>query len=902
MHTLSTGLALLSLLAWAGPGASAAAGAEVAPDIAALSVPVGGAMQLYFHGGTGPFRVQKRQSMESPWVDIPEAKVTAVNTGVYLALLPMGPDDYAFYRVVSEAETIVELKGWTVRLEVSAPTNGLYFTPGEQPVVTVRLLDNFAQDLGPSDFASLNLYMYGPQEPEKVVTAVKLLNASTNRAARPHHYIDLKTSPGVEMANNVFTYRLQPVTDEAPGTYRIALNAVRGSDAMQQVMRFTDVQIGTANVERSVVSNTKCASCHQGAISGKMYMHHVDPGRSPVGSWALDLEPVSSCKACHNNDGYAAYTDTNAPGGRVSDAWVLRVHGVHMGEELRNTFNTNSVNGNFRDYTHVVFPADIRKCTTCHIDERWKTHPTRQACGACHDNTWFGEVADKPPTMTAHRGGPRFTDKSCGVCHPPEGPSTDEFTFSVEESHAVARHPTNAVEIALSRPANGTHYVAGETPVASIVIKNDAGESIGDHTKVTAANFASANFYVYGPRSMSVPVLTSKARAGADVYRPSVTCSVNPPWNIDGKVFTVAINGSAPVNITIVGTPGAVTAAQVVSSLNPVITNLNGGAIASVSSGRVRIQTLIRGSNARIAIYDGEVTTVMGWKAKGVTLDPDVTVAAGSTVGNDLRPVTNPNPLDWIETNVVRTTTNILYQLGDVAGLAPGTYVAFAYYTPAANNTLGITNSAGLGVTTFQIGTATAEKRIAVNCTACHGETIFHLYEAHVHPAQFDPDQCKACHDYGHEAGGEMFKNQGGTSLNGWSGFGAMPISRRVHGVHRGNYLEHPEQIYANATVDTFGHIIYPQDIRNCTSCHAESDTWKQKPSRIACLACHDEDAAKVHGMLMTYMPDPNDPYGPKAMESCEVCHGAGKAYSPDKVHSIADPYVPPYPRAPREP
>ena len=136
---------------------------------------------------------------------------------------------------------------------------------------------------------------------------------------------------------------------------------------------------------------------------------------------------------------------------------------------------------------------------------------------------------------------------------------------------------------------------------------------------------------------------------------------------------------------------------------------------------------------------------------------------------------------------------------------------------------------------------------------------------------------------------------------SGRSGFGAMPISRKVHGVHRGNYLEHPEQVYANATVDTFGHIIFPKDIRNCTKCDAETDTWKQKPARIVCLACHDSDAAKVHGLLMTYIPDPNDPYGSRAQESCEVCHGEDAAFSPDKVHSIANPYVPPYPQAPRE-
>jgi hypothetical protein len=51
----------------------------------------------------------------------------------------------------------------------------------------------------------------------------------------------------------------------------------------------------------------------------------------------------------------------------------------------------------------------------------------------------------------------------------------------------------------------------------------------------------------------------------------------------------------------------------------------------------------------------------------------------------------------------------------------------------------------------------------------------------------------------------------------------------------------------------------------------------------------------------MTIIPDPKDPYGPTAVETCTVCHGANEAFSPDKVHKITDPLVPPYPRAPRE-
>ena len=61
-------------------------------------------------------------------------------------------------------------------------------------------------------------------------------------------------------------------------------------------------------------------------------------------------------------------------------------------------------------------------------------------------------------------------------------------------------------------------------------------------------------------------------------------------------------------------------------------------------------------------------------------------------------------------------------------------------------------------------------------------------------------------------------------------------------------------------------------------------------------------DADKAHGRLMTFIPDVNDPYGPTAVESCEVCHGPDAEFSADKVHHIASPYVPPYPREPTQP
>ena len=169
-------------------------------------------------------------------------------------------------------------------------------------------------------------------------------------------------------------------------------------------------------------------------------------------------------------------------------------------------------------------------------------------------------------------------------------------------------------------------------------------------------------------------------------------------------------------------------------------------------------------------------------------------------------------------------------------------------------------------------------------------------------PLPVDVDVCGACHDYRSQFAErknttDPVDGWGGAAATGRSnfGFGAGPISRRVHGVHLLAYLEKPGEVHSMYTNEH--EIIFPQDVRNCQKCHSETPSWKEKPSRLACFACHDSDAAKAHGMLQTYDPTPTDPISGDETESCEVCHGAGADFAVEKVHNVAKPYVPPYPR-----
>jgi hypothetical protein len=47
-------------------------------------------------------------------------------------------------------------------------------------------------------------------------------------------------------------------------------------------------------------------------------------------------------------------------------------------------------------------------------------------------------------------------------------------------------------------------------------------------------------------------------------------------------------------------------------------------------------------------------------------------------------------------------------------------------------------------------------------------------------------------------------------------------------------------------------------------------------PVRAACTSCHDSDAAGAHAELQTTAAD---------VETCEVCHGAGKEFDVTEVH-----------------
>jgi OmcA/MtrC family decaheme c-type cytochrome len=115
------------------------------------------------------------------------------------------------------------------------------------------------------------------------------------------------------------------------------------------------------------------------------------------------------------------------------------------------------------------------------------------------------------------------------------------------------------------------------------------------------------------------------------------------------------------------------------------------------------------------------------------------------------------------------------------------------------------------------------------SCGSCHNPIQAHG------GTRRDPALCVTCHT-----------NQNIDAETG----NVLEFSQLIHKLHNGADL--PSTAAGNPylivgfqqTVFDVNHIEWPQDVRNCTTCHAggaDSDNYKEAPNAAACTACHDD-------------------------------------------------------------
>lgn len=259
---------------------------------------------------------------------------------------------------------------------------------------------------------------------------------------------------------------------------------------------------------REVVRTDNCNTCH-------------DPLKAH-GEFRRDVE---LCVTCHNPDLYDPDTeDTYDPGSGALNPLDMKVmvHRIHQGIELPSVvkaaargevgFKYSVIGYQGREFVFaevtpdnldagtvpqiagIAFPRDQQNCTTCHVggteSDRHRTTVTREACGSCHDSTWFGSLP-VPATMDSHAGGVFTSDVACATCHVAE--MTAEFDLSVEGSHVI---PTRSEQLP------GFAYDIVSTALAGSQLSLVFTVENGDGSPVTSlATLSSINVLVNGPTS-----------------------------------------------------------------------------------------------------------------------------------------------------------------------------------------------------------------------------------------------------------------------------------------------------------------------------------------------------------------------------------------------------------------
>jgi OmcA/MtrC family decaheme c-type cytochrome len=142
---------------------------------------------------------------------------------------------------------------------------------------------------------------------------------------------------------------------------------------------------GMVTATREIVTTETCNKCHtQLSVHGRR-------------------REVQYCILCHTPQ------SVDPESGNSVDFPEI-IHKIHMGADLPSVvgdpdadppvpgepYQIVGYRNSVHDYSTVEFPQDVTNCTVCHDEaaaphaDAYALNPTLEACGTCHDRTWFG--------------------------------------------------------------------------------------------------------------------------------------------------------------------------------------------------------------------------------------------------------------------------------------------------------------------------------------------------------------------------------------------------------------------------------------------------------------------------------------------------------------------------------
>ncbi len=380
---------------------------------------------------------------------------------------------------------------------------------------------------------------------------------------------------------------------DAQLTHRVGIQTRGDLPPVNAVYTFRPSDGATTGLaSREIVKTARCNNCHDrleahdARIEVKYCVTCHNPG---------SVDPDSIDPAKDNSPGLAHSAVRSS--GAVD--FKIMIHKIHRGEFLPSVERgPDFVEGNgddgtgeyaiwgYRntkhDFSDIVFPQDIRNCSTCHGDSdpetpqggNWESAPSIEACGSCHDHIKFGVQGrnefNPSADVDGHPGGVMTDNSTCVNCH-----TNGIIAGSVASDHqvpekvAAANFQFNILSICGIAVVDGRADTDGEaacqpggSPTVTFSVTDPTGAANHLHGNAYGIRSADGDPEFRSPAA-SLNVLASwntvdYTNAGGSGSRPSRANSVNVR-NSGSVVFS----GNGTYTVTMPALPdGTVTAAN----------------------------------------------------------------------------------------------------------------------------------------------------------------------------------------------------------------------------------------------------------------------------------------------------------------------------------------------------
>ena len=470
---------------------------------------------------------------------------------------------------------------------------------------------------------------------------------------------------------------------------------------------------------RDVVRTESCNQCH-------------DPLALHGGSRQI----TQLCILCHQPQ------TTDPDTGNTVDFKVM-IHKIHRGEGLPSVeagtpYQIIGFNQSVNDYSHVVFPQDVRNCTTCHQQatqaDLWKTNPTRVVCGSCHDNVNFD-------TGENHPGGAQADDSRCSICHTSN--TGLEFDLSVDGVHTIPNfsRQLRGINVEILEVTNTN---PGQKPTVSFTVKDDAGNPVDlttlNRMRLTLAGPTSdytfrvqenAGTAVAGPVSFSYTFNAALPSDATGTYAMGAEARRNVTFSgpLLGQSFTTQESAFNPVVYFGIGGSEAVARRQVVALEN---CNTCHKTLGVSFHGLARKNTEYCPLCHNPNFTDADERPADKLPAQTLNLRTMIhRIHTGEELNNEYTTYDVGVPETWNEVlfpgdrrNCAKCHVNESNQLPLPAGLA-NTVAPRDFFTPlgpAASACLGCHDGEDAAAHAFQMTATFPSGRTAESCATCHGE------------------------------------------------------------------------------------------------------------------------------------------------------------------------------------